>query len=317
MHIKKWLKKNWTAVRRKSSESDSVDSGGKGQTTNSYGCVAIEDDAVGIPLGVSGRTKSVETMTAAEFARAVGITVLVESDSQDDDDFAPYTLESPFGATPADTKPADASSPTQLGRSFSFPQPSALCSDARSHTITSLTTLSSRRYNIPSVLDTSMFGPPTSPLPSTPKHALLSAANQKRHSRSPSLPASPSLRTLQLSSVAYEEPPISPRTRSKSIPSFPLPADSPTSSRVVQVTSKGRFTLTREQSDHFTARQNHTYPAHKRHNSTTSRFRLGKLVGNTWEDMSVGVPSVPTTTVAFADLAKRGTVKTVDSGVFP
>ncbi|KAI9102042.1 hypothetical protein DFS34DRAFT_444564 [Phlyctochytrium arcticum] len=241
-----------------------------------------------IPIDISGhpsdsaksisRTPSetgssmVDTMTAEQFAQAVGIEILVANDSEEDDNLTVTSSQS----SPAIQDLALSHLPSSLAlERNALTMPTAGAHDF----ILSISTTGSGKMRGPPPLDMGMFLPPTGsanvPSPSTPDQAIRPSI--VRHVRANSMTLRPTARPYTRSSPSPIQDASSdlgcgstytfPRSISPSLPSdnsgtLGRPrAMTTTGPRLVQVTNRGRFTLTREESDHYTARRRLSVPA--------------------------------------------------------
>ncbi|KAJ3154806.1 hypothetical protein HDU89_008046 [Geranomyces variabilis] len=181
---------------------------------------------------------------------------------------------------------------------------------------------------VPPALDKSFFLPP----PSMPLgRALSPILSSPRHTRSPSGPATPATAPddlLLLGSDEMLELQALKHTRSKSI-CVPRAggnddaqqqqqlSSSSVGNRLVHVSNKGRFQLTREQSDYYTARR----PGHVRAKShaatdtpSPSRFHVVRSMDR---PIQVSAAAVALESPGSDDeqALKSGTLKSMDSGV--
>ncbi|KAJ3172733.1 hypothetical protein HDU88_006063 [Geranomyces variabilis] len=184
---------------------------------------------------------------------------------------------------------------------------------------------------VPPVLDKSFFLPP----PSMPLgRALSPILSSPRHTRSPSGPATPATAPddlLLLGSAEMLELQALKHTRSKSIcvpraggnddaqqqQQHQQLSSSSVGNRLVHVSNKGRFQLTREQSDYYTARR----PGHVRAKShaatdtpSPSRFHVVRSMDR---PIQVSAAAVALESPGSDDeqALKSGTLKSMDSGV--
>ncbi|KAI9004183.1 hypothetical protein BC832DRAFT_592869 [Gaertneriomyces semiglobifer] len=227
-------------------------------------------------------SSTTDTMTAEEFAKAVGMQILVTSDSEEDNESTMLSTTSTFG--PQAVVPESCSTVHGCVEAPSLIRRTSVNSSG------SVRYPSIRRNYTP--LDMTLFEAPivqapapnnaTGTLPPTPSSTLssplspTSSTESQSHITSPlslscSLPTrSPTFPpTNNLSQRGNRQARLADRRVSVCIP-IALRADQGSPRQPVEVTNKGRFTLTRERSDHFTARR----PTHARTISCSSRFQV-------------------------------------------
>ncbi|KAI8918540.1 hypothetical protein DFJ77DRAFT_455978 [Powellomyces hirtus] len=316
-NIGSWIQTKWSSVFTKggkrphqegcpTSSSTTSSPTSEPKTPLQYGD-EFQGDSFGIPL--TGRTKTVDSMTASEFAEAVGIHVLAVNDTQDD-----LQCQKPSRfkvCVPPSSQARPIPSPSTAS-STSSPSPTTgrMYMDFNAATCPiPLRSLGDRGNNArsfaPPALDMSMFLPPDSlAIPPSPVSA------RAGHSRSPSVPITPTCEAqpddLELLTFRHT------RSQSVCIPTATVDDSSLYTStsfgqRMVQVSNKGRFTLTREQSDHYTARQGGYV---RRPSAGMSRFHVVRSM-----DRPVKVSSQGDAESDQQTLKSNGTLKSIDSGV--
>lgn len=304
-----WFQKKWASVFRKKSKLRDINNNNKYHPSVDFG----------IPLNEHGRQDTAESMTAEEFAKAVGIQILVATDADDEEEHNRETLLQ--DAAISTLPPSDPCPLIPLERRYMEANSVTLPLQLR----TTSGTATLLRKNAPPPLDMSLFLPPITEKQTNP--------SPSRHTRSPSVPNLPSPSTsshCRARSASVCVPALSApssqtilEARSASV-SMPVSTSTHPSPRVVQVTNKGRFTLTRERSAHFTApRKTHT-----RAHSASSRFQIVREEPDPTtttitplspskcppivEDEGLSREEV---TELDSSLAKTGTIKSIDSGV--
>ncbi|KAJ3295583.1 hypothetical protein HK104_002529 [Borealophlyctis nickersoniae] len=291
------------------------------------------------PITPTPENCSSELMTAEEFARAVGIQILVHHDEEEEE--AEAAEEVVDGAVfPWRVSRRASFAPSSLSGNTEYPESLATSTISSVSYSTTRSFKRGRKYSA-SVLDMNVFVPPDDRL-AVPAHEHSNPSSSSSSSSTPAdpipigIPSAASTTSLPSLTSSTSSPPIpstmstaphairrlstasrfsepslhsldrhlSRTTASTTTSSLPRSTSSPpppptstvlptlgTSPKIVEVTSRGRFTLTREQSDHFTARtttQHHHHHHHRRTGSGTSRFTVVREDGSSSDGASVG-----------------------------
>ncbi|KAJ3186313.1 hypothetical protein HDU85_007753 [Gaertneriomyces sp. JEL0708] len=229
-------------------------------------------------------SSTTDTMTAEEFAKAVGMQILVTSDSEEDNESTMLSTTSTFGpqagiSESCSTIHGCVEAPslirrTSVNSSGSVRYPSI----RRNYTPLDMTLFEAPIVQVPAPNSgtgtlpqalSSTVSSPSSLTSSTDSQSHISSMSPLSLScslptRSPTFPP-----TNTLSQRGNRQARLADRRVSVCIP-IALRYDQGSSRQPVEVTNKGRFTLTRERSDHFTARR----PTHARTISCSSRFQV-------------------------------------------